>query len=190
VTTARRLFGATLVVLLGTLLLDRLELLHTAEFQLARQDTARPLWNAAIYVAAYFAVVLGITVALENMPADQYFTRLATDPPQFWGLTWVADYPAPQDFLGLLLGSGSSSNYGRWSDAGFDAAIEEAAAYDGGDEATQARLYDRAQAIVKDQVPVIPVAYPVGWALSRTGLLGASPAGVGTIRFAGLAWAR
>jgi hypothetical protein len=38
-------------------------------------------------------------------------------------------------------------------------------------------------------VPVIPIGYGPGWALSRTGLLGAEQNGLGIIRMAGLAWA-
>ena len=63
-TIARRLGAAAFVVLVATCLIDRLELLRTAQFQLARLDTARPLLNAAVYVAAYLAVVLAIAVGL------------------------------------------------------------------------------------------------------------------------------
>ena len=64
-----------------------------------------------------------MTVHYEGMQNDQYFTRLGADPPAFWALGWVADYPGPNDFLGLLLGTGSVDNYGRWSSPDFDAAI-------------------------------------------------------------------
>jgi hypothetical protein len=37
-------------------------------------------------------------------------------------------------------------------------------------------------------VPVIPLAYGTGWALSRDGLLGAGENGLGILRIAGLAW--
>ena len=45
-----------------------------------------------------------------------------------WSMSWVADYPHPNDFLGILLGTGSSNNYGRWSNADFDEAIADALA--------------------------------------------------------------
>ena len=41
--------------------------------------------------------------------------RLATSPPQLWSLSWVADFPGPNDFLGVLLGTGSTANQGGWS---------------------------------------------------------------------------
>jgi ABC-type transport system substrate-binding protein len=130
---------------------------------------------------------LGITVNYESMGFNDYFNRLASDPPGFWTLSWVADYPGANDFLGLLLGTGSSNNYGHWSSPEFDAAITQAVSATDPTAATAA--FDTAQAIVKDQVPVVPVAYGTGAALARKGLLGASDNGLGIIRFAGLAWA-
>ena len=139
-------------------------------------------------VASELKQVLGITVNVEIMSFLDYSDRLSTDPPGFWTLDWIADYPHPQDFLGLLLQTGSSSNTGHWSNSAFDAAIESAAATE--DPHAQEQAYDAAQAIVQDQVPVIPLRYGDDWALSRTGLLGAQESGEGFIRYASLAWAK
>ncbi len=130
---------------------------------------------------------LGITLTAEDMPFDEYSDRLDTDTPQMWSLGWSADYPHPNDFLGLLLESGSPSNPGRWSDPAFDAALDAAAST--GDPAEQEAHYADAQRIVQDQVPVIPLQYGESWALSREGLLGASESGMGIVRYAGLEWA-
>ena len=129
---------------------------------------------------------LGITLSAETM-GDGYFDRLSTDPPQMWALGWVADYPGRNDFLGVLLGTGESNNYGHWSSPDFDAAIAEAVST--ADPTAAGAAYDRAETVVRDQVPVVPVVYGPGWALSRTGLLGAGQNGLGIIRMAGLAWA-
>jgi oligopeptide transport system substrate-binding protein len=129
---------------------------------------------------------LGVTLAWETM-GDGYFDRLATEPPQMWTLGWVADYPGRNDFLGVLLQTGASNNYGRWSSAEFDAAIAEAGAAIDPDDASAA--YDRAELIVQDEVPVVPLVYSAGWALSRPDLLGATQNGLGIVRMAGLAWA-
>ncbi len=129
---------------------------------------------------------LGITLRAETM-GDGYFDRLATDPPQMWSLAWVADYPGRNDFLGVLLNTGASNNYGHWSSPAFDAAILEATSASDAAEASAA--YDKAERIVRDEVPVVPLSYGPGWALSRTGLLGAGQNGLGIVRMAGLAWA-
>jgi ABC-type transport system substrate-binding protein len=129
---------------------------------------------------------LGITLHSEVMDFGTYFDRLDTDPPQMWQLSWVADYPGRNDFLGVLLGTGSTNNYGRWSSAEFDAAIAEAGATT--DEATASAAYDEAEDIVQRDAPVVPVTYGTGWALAADGLLGAGQNGLGALRFAGLAW--
>ena len=130
---------------------------------------------------------LGVEVQVEERSFADYVSLLDTDPPDIWSITWIADYPAPQDFLGLLLESGSASNEGRWADPSFDAALEAAATTE--DPLQQERHYAEAQRIVRDQAPVIPVAYDESWSLSRTGLLGAQQSGVGFLRFASLDWA-
>ena len=129
---------------------------------------------------------LGITIGYETMIGDDYFTRLAEDPPAIWTLGWVADYPGPNDFLGVLLRSGSTNNSGRWSSAEFDQAIADAGSAT--DAAAIQAAFDRAQAVIQRDAPVIPLANGDGWALSRAGLLGAGQNGLGILRFAGLAW--
>jgi oligopeptide transport system substrate-binding protein len=130
---------------------------------------------------------LGINLHYETMDFGDYFNRLATDPPAIWTLSWVADYPGSNDFLGLLLGTGSTNNYGHWTSAEFDAAIARATA--AGDAASATAAFDAAQAVVQRDVPVVPMAYGTGFAMARTGLLGASDNGLGILRFASLAWA-
>jgi ABC-type transport system substrate-binding protein len=131
--------------------------------------------------------VLGIDVQLETMSFDTYFERLPFDPPAIWSLGWVADYPGRNDFLGVLLRTGQTNNYGRWSSGEFDALIAEAGAAT--DPAAANAAYDKAEAVVQRDVPVVPLAYSPGWALSRDGLLGANQNGLGILRIAGLDWA-
>ena len=130
---------------------------------------------------------LGVTVNSEVMDFGSYFERLEVDPPQIWSLSWVADYPGRNDFLGVLLGSAASNNYGRWVSPEFDAAIEDAKSQ--ADPAAAAVAFDRAEEIVQRDVPIVPISYGTGWALARDGLLGAGQNGMGIIRMAGLAWA-
>lgn len=127
---------------------------------------------------------LGVAVHLEEL--DDHVGRLVDDPPAMWSMAWVADYPGANDFLGVLLGTDSSNNYGRWSSPGFDAAINDALATR--DPGAALAAYERALAIVRDEAPVVPIAYGDGWALSRGGLLGAGSNGLGVLRLAGLAW--
>jgi ABC-type oligopeptide transport system substrate-binding subunit len=105
-----------------------------------------------------------------------------------FSMGWIADYPGPNDFLGILLGSRASNNYGRWSSAPFDQAIADALAAT--DPVAARAAFDRAEGIVRDDAPTIPLTYDVTWSLARAGLLGAYENGLGIIRMAGLAWQR
>ncbi len=129
---------------------------------------------------------LGVDIDAETMDFESYFDRLDRDPPAMWYLSWVADYPGRNDFLGVLLGGGAINNFGDWSSAEFDAAIVDAVSAT--DPAAASRAYDRAEDVVQRDVPVIPMSYGTGWALSRDGFLGAGQNGMGSVRFAGLAW--
>jgi ABC-type oligopeptide transport system substrate-binding subunit len=131
---------------------------------------------------------LGVQVRYEALDFSTLFGRLGgEDSPDIWSLSWIADYPSPNDFLGILLGTDQPNNYGGWSNAGFDAAIERAV---GTDDPEVARTgFDAAEAILRDEVPTIPVTYGASAALARDGLLGATSNGLGILRLAGLAWA-
>ncbi|HEX5829274.1 MAG TPA: peptide ABC transporter substrate-binding protein [Candidatus Limnocylindrales bacterium] len=129
---------------------------------------------------------LGVDIDYATMDFGSYQDRLATDPPAIWSISWVADYPGSNDFLGVLLGTGSTANEGGWSNADFDAAIAEAGAATSQEAATEA--YARASEIVRDEAPAVPVTYGTSYSLVRDGLLGATENGLGILRLAGLAW--
>ncbi len=137
-------------------------------------------------IAAMLKANLGVTVQYETMDFGAYQQRLATDPPDIWSLSWVADYPGPNDFLGVLLGTGSTANEGGWSNSDFDAAVAQGSS--ASDPAAALAAYTRAEQIIGDQVPVVPVSYGRSWSLVRDGLLGAAQNGTGILRLAGLQW--
>jgi oligopeptide transport system substrate-binding protein len=145
--------------------------------------------NGGGYDGAIIAMLeenLGVKVEYATMEFGTYQERLATDPPDLWSLSWVADYPGPNDFLGVLLGTGSTANQGGWSSKPFDDALTEATA--AGDPAAATEAYARAMAVLRDDVPAVPVAYGTSFSLVRDGLAGAATTGTGILRLAGLAW--
>jgi ABC-type transport system substrate-binding protein len=136
-------------------------------------------------IAADLERELGMDVELDIL--DDHLGRINEDPPHLWITGWIADYVGPNDFLGVLLESDSSNNYGRWQSAAFDQAIADALA--SRDPAAAQAAYERALAEVQREVPVVPLFGGVDWALSRDGLLGAGDNGLGILRMAGMAWA-
>ncbi|MDA8237112.1 MAG: peptide ABC transporter substrate-binding protein [Chloroflexi bacterium] len=157
-----------------------------ATFPTVTLVTAGTAYDGAII--AQLKANLGITIRFEALDFATLFERLGSaSSPDLWSVSWIADYPSPNDFLGILLGTGQPNNYGGWTSADFDAAIARAV---GTTDAAAARAgYDAAERIVADEVPVVPVSYGISDALSRDGLLGAAPNGLGILRLAGLAWA-
>lgn len=145
--------------------------------------------NGGGYDGAIIAMLeenLGVDIEYATMEFGTYQERLATDPPDLWSLSWVADYPGPNDFLGVLLGTGSTANQGGWSSGPFDDAIADATA--AGDPAEASEAYARAMAVLRDDVPAVPVSYGTSFSLVRDGLAGAATTGTGILRLAGLAW--
>ena len=140
----------------------------------------------AAAIAADLERELGMHVEVDVLEDD--LNRLTTDPPNLWLSGWIADYVGPNDFLGVLLESGSSDNYGHWASTAFDQAIAEALGTR--DAATARAAYERAQAEVQREVPVVPLFVGTDSALSRDGLLGAGDNGLGILRMAGMAWAQ
>ena len=130
---------------------------------------------------------LGIDILFRVEDWTTYNAQLLTNPPAFYEMDWVADYPGANDFLGLLLGTSQPNNYGRWSNTDFDAAV--ARALSSTEAATTQKAFDDAQSIVEDQAPVIPIDYGSGYALVAPGLLGALPNSQGLVRYAGMSWA-
>ncbi len=141
----------------------------------------------AAAIAAQLKENLGVDVVTETMEFTQYFDRLAKDPPSMWTVDWVADYPGRTALLRLLLGTGQQNNFGRWSSSAFDAALAEGSAAT--DPSVAASAFDRAEGIVRDDAPIVPISYGTSYWLARDGLLGAGENGLGFIRLAGLAWA-
>ncbi len=132
-------------------------------------------------------VNLGITLHFETLDFATLFARLGSrDSPDMWALSWIADYPSPNDFLGILLGTDQPNNYGHWSSQAFDDAIS--AAIGTTDPADARAGYDAAERVLAGEVPVVPVSYGTSAALAREGLLGATTNGLGILRLAGLAW--
>ena len=141
-----------------------------------------PIANA---IAAELERELHMDVELVTL--DDQLARLDSDPPNMWLSGWIADYPGPNDFLGVLLESDSSENHGHWVSQPFDQAIADALATR--DPAASEAAFERALAEIQREVPVVPLSVSTDWALSRDGLLGAGGNGMGILRIAGMAWA-
>ncbi|MGW1162782.1 peptide ABC transporter substrate-binding protein [Streptomyces sp. NPDC002519] len=73
---------------------------------------------------------------------------------------WQMDYPLIQNFLQPLYYTGASSNDGTWSDKDFDKLVDRANAES--DRAGAVKLFQRAEAVVRDHMAAIPLWYQNG----------------------------
>ncbi len=99
---------------------------------------------------------LGLVVEIQNEDWKVYIARLTQNCPAVWRLAWGADYPDPDNLLNLWL-SQSGNNRGKWSNAKYDSLIESAMAEL--DTGKRKALYHQAQAILQDEVPIMPWFY-------------------------------
>ncbi|MBI8988413.1 peptide ABC transporter substrate-binding protein [Corynebacterium meridianum] len=77
---------------------------------------------------------------------------------------WQADYPSVGNFLAPVYATGAGSNDGDYSSKAFDDKLSQAAGASDVDEAT--KLYNEAQEILLQDLPVIPLWYSnvtAGW---------------------------
>jgi ABC-type oligopeptide transport system substrate-binding subunit len=144
-------------------------------------DGGTPVADA---IAADLERELGLHVEIERL--DDFLGRISGDPPHLWISSWIADYPGPNDFLGVLLESDSSENRGGWASPAFDRAIGDALG--SRDPVESEAAFERALAEVRDDVPAVPLYGSTDWSLVREALLGAGGNGMGIPRIAGMAW--
>ena len=121
-----------------------------------------------------------LAVSLDQFHADIYNPRLTIQASILWG--WSADYPAPSTFFGPLLSCQSADepgtqNLARFCDPQVDALARQALAAQLTDPAAARRLWARADHIVTDQAPYVPVYNRslAGFVSSRVGNYQTSP---------------
>ncbi len=97
---------------------------------------------------------------------------------------WSADNGDPDNFYRPVLSCAaidSGTNRARWCNETFDEIIDEALTYS--DTDTRAALYQTANAIIADQIPIVPIAHAYRFQAYRQGLSNLDINPFGGIRF-------
>jgi oligopeptide transport system substrate-binding protein len=97
---------------------------------------------------------LGIDVRLVNQELKVTFAARRAGDFQILRSNWIADYLDPATFLEVFRGD-SGNNYTRWSNQAYDAALFAAARTI--EPAARLDLFQRAEAILLDEAPIIPI---------------------------------
>lgn len=96
----------------------------------------------------------GIPVVINSMERSTYFARRREGAFDLCFLGWVGDYPDPTTFLSLWL-SDAGNNLSGWASAEYDALMEASARNPG----RRGQLLREAEAIVLEELPVIPLVF-------------------------------
>lgn len=101
---------------------------------------------------------LGIEIMVEQIDWPHFLRDLNEQRYPMFSAGWIADYPDSQDFLDLLFHSQSAQNHTGYRNAEVDRLLEAARE---GDRAERRTLYRRAERIIVQEVPWIPLTHGV-----------------------------
>jgi peptide/nickel transport system substrate-binding protein/oligopeptide transport system substrate-binding protein len=108
---------------------------------------------------------LGVSLEVIGVDWPEYLAGLSTlDYPAF-ELSWIADYPDPENFLAVLFGSGSGENHTGYSNPAFDRLLADAAIER--DPARRRALYLEAQRIILADAVIIPCYHSIDYTLVK-----------------------
>jgi ABC-type oligopeptide transport system substrate-binding subunit len=112
---------------------------------------------------------LGIAVKLSSMEWNVFTAYRKTSDCQVARQGWLADYADASTFFDLFL-STAGTNDGHYNSAAYDKLVKDAKAAT--DPAVRADLYHKAEKIIMDDMPMIPLVYYADDVLIQTDLTG------------------
>lgn len=115
---------------------------------------------------------LGVDVRLQNQDWARYLNSRRVGEFMLARAGWIGDYVDPATFL-TMFATDSPSNHTRWSNREFDRLLAEATRER--DESRRMELFHRAERILMDELPVIPIYVAVSRAMVRPYVQGYYP---------------
>ena len=123
-----------------------------------RYNTSANHQRVSVALAAMWEPI-HIRASLFNTDVAVHYEDLEQNDFQVGRAGWIADYPDAQNFLTLLETAAGDFNYGRWSNAEYDALMREAALTT--DLKARAEILQQAEQIALDADANIPIYYYV-----------------------------
>jgi len=111
------------------------------------------------YLQTQWRDILGVQVAWEIMPWEQFFLKLKTAPAHMIEFGWMADYPDPDSFL--RSGYNDTKEFANWGDGWRDKTYEELVEKGRRimEQAQRLGLYTQADRILIESAAIIPLTY-------------------------------
>jgi peptide/nickel transport system substrate-binding protein len=123
---------------------------------------------------------LGITATIDQQESGTFLDNASKGNLEMFLLGWGADYPDQTDFLDYHFGKGASSSFGtKFPD--LTAALAQAASL--ADPAARNKVYATANNLVRQHVPMVPIAHGGSAAVFNKDVAGAYAAVIGGEHF-------
>lgn len=127
---------------------------------------------------------LGVDVNVRQLEPEVYNSGLPLEMDQMYYFGWIADYPSPQDFLDILFSSGSSYNYGGYSNPAADSLIQQA--NQESDQNRSLALYRQAEQQIVNDAPCMPLTFGENYLLVKPYVQNLSVNALGFMDFTGV----
>ena len=121
-------------------------------------NTSESHATIAVAIQQMWKEVLGIEIGLYNQEWKVYLATRKARKFDIVRAAWIGDYVDPNTFLSLVT-SDNGNNHSNWGDSKFDDLIRQAASEQ--DQAARFALFQKAEKIVIDEMPVIPIYFYV-----------------------------
>jgi oligopeptide transport system substrate-binding protein len=106
---------------------------------------------------------IGLDVKVKGFPFPDFLRHLERGSEGAYRLGWIAEFPVPDVFLSTLFGSVSPENHSGFRSRKIDGVLDKAHAER--DQEKRVRLYRRAERMILEQAPLVPIgSFVTRWA--------------------------
>ncbi len=127
------------------------------ELEITFREQRPDIQTVAEAVASNLSENLKISVKTHTMEWRSYLDKHSANQMPFFHMRWAADYLDAENFLSVLLASYGPENHVGYANPAYDALCREADTI--ADEAKRLELYGKAEDIVLQEAPFVPVYF-------------------------------